>query len=141
MRQNQQQTASITTTAQATISQYSGPIPDAETLAKYQALVPDAPERILKMAELQAEHRRALERKVIFSDARRADWGVLSAFLICFASLAGGVYLVANGHPVAGTIFAGAGLTSIAGTFIYGTKARKEERERREAQNRALIQR
>jgi len=40
---------------------YSGPIPHPNDLARYEEILPGAAERIMKMAELQAEHRRALE--------------------------------------------------------------------------------
>jgi hypothetical protein len=35
--------------------------------------------------------------------------------------------LVVNGHDVAGTIFAGAGLTNLVGAFIYGTRMRQAQ--------------
>lgn len=118
--------------------EFSGPLPAPTILAQYGEVQSDFPERILRMAEKQAEHRQQLERSVINADIRRAYLGVVCAFLITLAVTVAGFYLILTGHSVAGTIFAGLGVVSLAGTFIYGTQSRKEERQRREQQNRIL---
>lgn len=117
---------------------YRGPIPDPETLARYSELIPNAPERILRMAELQAEHRRDLESRVIRSDTFRATLGVWFAFIICMTTVLTGGYIALQGHAIEGTLLAGGGLAGIAGTFIYGTRSRKEERQRKDSANQAL---
>lgn len=132
--------ASITTT-QTTFAQYAGPIPDPENLAKYNEIIPDAANRILKMAESQASHRQDLESYVVKTNARRAYLGVVCAFIICMTTTLCGFYLVLNGFSIAGTVFTGLGLTGLAATFIYGTQSQKEERQRRDAVNQALAQR
>ena len=43
------------------MEQYSGPLPKAEDLAKYEALLPGAADRIFVMAEKQLSHRHDLE--------------------------------------------------------------------------------
>lgn len=48
-------------------STYSGPLPAPEDLKRYDEVVAGAAERILRMAEENAEHRRQMERRVIFS--------------------------------------------------------------------------
>lgn len=126
---------------QTAIAQYSGPIPDAESLAKYGEVIPDAPERILRMAEKQAEHRQFIEKRVIGSDLNRAYLGVACAFVISMTVILTGFYLVLHGQSIPGTIFTGLGLASLAGTFIYGTQSRKEERQRRDEKNLALVSR
>jgi len=49
---------------QASMS-YSGPLPPAEQAAAWDAVVPGAADRILKMAEKQQEHRHELEKTTI----------------------------------------------------------------------------
>lgn len=123
-----------------TVAQFSsGPIPDAQTLAQYGEIIPDAPERILRMAEKQSDHRQHLEKYVIHSDSRRANLGVICAFIITMTVILSGAYIALQGHPITGTIFTGMGLVGLAGTFIYGTQSRKEERLRRDVQNQALV--
>ena len=41
-------------------SVWTSPIPPAHALAEYQALIPDAPERFLRLAEQQSAHRRSM---------------------------------------------------------------------------------
>lgn len=105
---------------------YVGPLPQAEQLAKYGEVLPDAPERIITMAEQEAIHRRSLERWIVKGDVIRSILGVIFAFLLGVGALGFGTYLVINGAPITGTIFAGAGLASLVYAFIYGTRARQK---------------
>jgi uncharacterized membrane protein len=65
-------------TAQATIQAHAGPLPNPETLAQYNDIIPDGADRIMKMAEGQASHRQKLEEYVIKTNSRRAYF--ISAF-------------------------------------------------------------
>ena len=133
--------ATTTTTTQTTFAQHIGPIPSPENLAKYNEIVPDAANRILKMAESQASHRQNLESYVVKTNAQRAYLGVACAFIICMTTTLCGFYLVLKGFSIAGTVFTGLGLSGLAATFIHGTQSQKEERQRRDAANQALAQR
>ena len=42
---------------------YSGPLPPPEDFGAYKAVLSDAPERILAMAEKQIQHRISMEEK------------------------------------------------------------------------------
>lgn len=53
-----------------------GPIPHPRTLAQYQEIIPDAANRIIKMAERQQNHRMSIEKRVIYGDIVRADIGL-----------------------------------------------------------------
>lgn len=92
------------------------------------------------MAEKQSDHRQYLEKRVVDADVRRAYLGVACAFVITMTVIASGFYLVLNGFGIYGTVFTGLGLVSLAGTFIYGTQSRKEERQRRDQRNRELTE-
>ena len=106
-------------------------------LEHYDKVVPGAAERILKMAEQQSEHRRSLEKTVLTTDGRNSTLGVFCALIIAlgFLSLAG--YAIYSNHPWAATVIAGVGISSLVGTFIYGTSSRRHERETRFKDNRA----
>ena len=41
---------------------FAGPLPPPQVLRAYREAIPDAPERILKMAEAQARHRMLMDR-------------------------------------------------------------------------------
>jgi uncharacterized membrane protein len=110
---------------------FSGPLPPPEILARYNDAVPDAAERIIAMAEKQAEHRMGLESRVIDADIRRANAGVVAGFLVALAFLGGSVFLVFTGHTQAGVIVGSLDLVGLVSVFVYGTISRRSEREQR----------
>ena len=94
---NSQANPNTTLTRTQTFTQVTaGPTPDADTLARYGEIIPDAPERILRMAEKQSDHRQYLEKRVIDADVRRAYFGVACAFIITMTVMISGFYLVLN---------------------------------------------
>lgn len=106
------------------ISHHSGPLPDPATFGQYELVLPGVAERIMRMAEDEAKHRRAMERK----GENRANGGVAAAFLIAMGGFAVSAYGFWLGYPVeAATITTGA-IAAITGAFIYGTnvKSKKE---------------
>jgi len=128
--------------ANQTISQYtSGPIPNAEQLDEYNRVLPGAADRILTMAEKQSEHRQIIEKKVIFSGAFRATFGVICAAVLCILFLAGGVWCIINDHDNAGTAIVVTSLVSLVTTFIYGTHSQRNERNQKKEASDKLIKR
>jgi uncharacterized membrane protein len=128
----EQQAGRLFSTLQAEISHtksFSGPLPTPEYLADYEKACPGAAERILAMAERQSLHRQTMESAVITSDSRRADLGVVSALVLCFTSIVGGVVAISLGHDAPGSLISTTGVIGLAGTFIYGTISRKNERK------------
>ena len=122
-----------------TISQFtSGPIPNPELLEKYNEIIPDGADRIMKMAETQSKHRQNLETVVITGGNSRANLGVVFAFVFAMTIALVGGTLIYFDKTIQGMIFAGVGLTGIVYLFIYGTRSQKEERQRRDTQNREL---
>ena len=53
-----------------------------EAFQRYEEILPGAAERILKMAEKQAEHRQRLEEKIVNAEIRDARLGLIFGFLI-----------------------------------------------------------
>jgi uncharacterized membrane protein len=127
--------------AQTTIQAHAGPLPNPETLAQYNSIIPDGAERIMKMAESQALHRQDLEQYMVRTSSRLAYFGVSSAFVISMTAILCGFYLVLSGFQISGTIFTGMGLSGLTATFIYGTQSQREERQRRNAVNQEIAQR
>src|SRR5690606_22269969 len=60
---NIENTTEVKKRAQVQISSFTGPLPPPEILKSYDSIVDGAASRIIKMAEIQADHRRALEWK------------------------------------------------------------------------------
>lgn len=108
---------------------FSGPLPPPEILQKYDEILPGAAERIIKMAEQQAEHRRSLEQQVIKSDIKNSKLGVLCGFFIGMGGIIGGVVVAIYGkQPLFGGILSFASLAVLAGVFVHGTESRRKER-------------
>ena len=75
-----------------------------------------------------------IERTVVVSDARRAYFGLLAGFIISLLVIGGSIYLITTGHDWAGVVLIGINLSGLIGVFVYGSKARRDER-RRNAEN------
>ncbi|MDA8409380.1 MAG: DUF2335 domain-containing protein [Treponema sp.] len=67
---------------------YSGPLPPAAEFERYNAAVPGAAERILAMAEKEAEHRHGAEDLLVQEEVRASKTGQLFAFALGIGSLA-----------------------------------------------------
>jgi len=100
-------------------------------LEHYERTLTGAAERILRLAELQAGHRRHLESMAIESDVRRAARGQKLGFILALAITLGGLALIASGRPAEGlasVIFATASLVAV---FVVSKYADSRARERK----------
>lgn len=110
-------------------TEMSGPLPPPEIIEKYNQICPGAAERIIAMAEKQAQHRQEVESKALEagiadakSDRTQIRRGQYLGFVIAFVGVAGGVYAVVKGAGWAGTAIAGAPLVGLVTALIYGRK-------------------
>lgn len=110
---------------------YSGPVPLPEIIREWEDLLPGSADRLLTMAERQAEHRMSLEKTVIQGDSQRANWGLGLAFVVTLVLISGGLVLIGLGHDVAGASVIGTNAIGLAALFIYGQESRKKERKER----------
>jgi uncharacterized membrane protein len=120
-------------------ARYSGPLPRPEDLKVYNEIIPNAAERILRMAEENAKHRHQLEKfeleteaglakSAIKIESRNSLLGLLFAFIICILAIGGGIYTAIIGAHLAGSFISIAALTSLVGAFIVGSKQRSKEK-------------
>lgn len=107
---------------------FAGPLPHPDILKKYNEVFPSAAERIVAQAEAQTAHRIKIEEKVVQSEIVKSYLGLIFAFVIGVIGVGGGIYLAALGNLAFGGIMSGASIVTLAGSFIYGTKSRKDER-------------
>lgn len=114
---------------QISVERFQGPLPHPAILEKYNQIVPGAAERIIKMAEEQSRHRRAIETKVIGADSWKSVLGIIFAFIIALLGLLIGGYTALKGQPFFGGTVTLATIASVVGTFIYGTQQRKRGKE------------
>lgn len=121
---------------------YSGPIPPPQILAGYAEILPSAPERILAMAEKNAQHIRDMEAKSLDADIagiskkeNEIKRGQLCAFgvVVLFIGLAG--YALKLGHPTTAGIIGTTGVIGIVGLFITGRNKKSPSASPKETLN------
>lgn len=67
---------------------FSGPIPPPSVLKQYEEMQPGSADRILKMAEMQAEHRMELEKKAIGGQVDQSKRGQVFGFILALVCIA-----------------------------------------------------
>ena len=77
---------------------FSGPLPAPEDFMAYKQVLPNAPERIISMAERQLNHRIETETKIVETGISESKHGQYLGALIVMLCLAGSVFLGMNGH-------------------------------------------
>lgn len=109
----------------------TGPLPSAAELEKYEAVLPGAADRIVKMAEGQAGHRAQLETEALRQEGQRSWVGLVSGALLTLGFEALALVAVLVDRPWFAVAFAAFPLPAILGAFVYGTRSRRREREQR----------
>lgn len=112
---------------------FSGPLPHPEHLAAYKEISPDIPERIMRMAENQSEHRRKLESARDESNLKLEARGQVFGFVIAMIAVIGGIYLMANGQSLEGAATAIPPVAGLVGLFIWVRRERKQELKKSKA--------
>jgi uncharacterized membrane protein len=106
---------------------HSGPIPDAETLEKYDSVIPNGADRIMKMAENQSEHRISIEKKVVGSQSMQSIIGQIFGFLTGLFGIGCGTFLAYSGESTVGGVIAGGTVVSLVSVFVLGRKRQKQD--------------
>lgn len=116
---------------------FAGPIPPPEFLAEYDKICPGLGDRLVKMAEDEAAHRRSIETKLtdaqvedLRAGRREARRGQICALITVLAVVGGSVYIAAQGHEIAAGLLGIGGLGGVVATFIYGRDRMREENAR-----------
>ncbi|WP_299429566.1 DUF2335 domain-containing protein [uncultured Maribacter sp.] len=105
---------------------HSGPLPDADTLIKYNSVIPNGADRIMKMAETQQTHRVSIESKVITSQSNQSKLGQIFGLIIGLVGIGCGTFLAATGEPTVGGIIAGATVVSLVSVFVIGKSTQRK---------------
>lgn len=110
---------------------FSGPLPPPEVLKGYDDACPGAAERILAMAEKQADHRRSMESRNQTQGGRREWLGMVLGFVVAMNAIGGGVYLIRHGSQVEGLTSIIVALGGLVGVFIYARHVKVKELARK----------
>lgn len=101
---------------------YSGMLPRANDLEKYNKIIENGANRIMHMAENQQIHRHSLEDKNVSHSIIQSYFGLVIGFLVTISFLIASVYLVINNHETAGTIIGTVDLVGLVSVFVIGVK-------------------
>ena len=106
---------------------FVGPLPHPEHLSEYERIAPGTAERIIRMAEDQAAHRRTLESKVVDSNVRLEARGQILAFAIAMTALIGGIGLMAFDKSVSGAATSITAIATLAGIFVWSKRQKRKD--------------
>lgn len=101
---------------------FSGPIPHPELLQKYDEVKEGFAERIVKMAEIQLQHRVRCEEKIVDESIAESKRAQNYAFYLSILFLVAAVLLGFYGHDWLAGCFGGGTLISLVAAFIAGKK-------------------
>ena len=110
---------------------FAGPLPPANELARYDAVLPGLADRIVKMAEANATHRQALERSVVEGNVVAQLRGQILAFTLALVVAGIGGFLVFSDKATLGLWLILGDLLSLAAVFVTGKVLQWREREAR----------
>lgn len=115
-------------------SYYSGPIPTPRMIQAWEEVLPGSADRILKLAEDEATHRREQERTALSYDKgdrdethRQRRFGQRSAVFLCVLAFIYSAWAMTVGHHVSGVAALIVALTPVIGFFIKGAVTKDEE--------------
>lgn len=105
---------------------YSGPIPPASELAKYNEIIPNGAERIMQMAERTQAHQHLMEVTALGAHKSESGRGQIFALFIAIASLLVSAYAMFLGLEGAAMIIGGTTVVGLVAAFITGKTAKKD---------------
>ena len=101
----------------ARVSQtYEGPLPAPSDFAAYKETLPNAPERILTMAETEQQYRHKINNKVVNFGLIESICGMAASFILALIFLGAAIYLALQGKTSVAIVLIGA-ITGLAVIF------------------------
>lgn len=105
----------------------SGPLPPPQVLQQYGEVLPDAPERIVTMAENEQKHRHQVESNALQGQIALDRRGQRFGLTIGLSALGVALFLGLNDQELAASIIGGIDLVALVGVFVYGRISRGEK--------------
>lgn len=111
------------------MTSWQGPLPPASELEHYNRVCPGGAERIIAMAERQAEHRMQLENHVAREQMRQSGRGQIFALVIGLTGVLAAAFVGALGHTAVAIAIATGSLGTLAVTFLVGKRQERQSRQ------------
>lgn len=109
-------------TIQFGVQHYSGPIPPATELERYERVHPGLADRIVQMAEREQAHRHSFDAETMRRDFDEGRLGQIFALLIGLTAILVGGVCALNGANWTGSIIGGGGVIGLVSVFVYGRR-------------------
>lgn len=119
---DQQEPVAALVMSQGTVEIRGGPLPEPSVLSEYDQVLPGLADRIVNMAESEATHRQRMQSRLLELSSRRSFAGLIAGFIIALSSLAVAVWIINNGHYIAGTVLVSCDIVALTTIFVLGTK-------------------
>jgi len=116
----------IQTQTKVVAASFEGPIPPPNILEGYKQIDPTFPERIMRMAEEQASHRRELEKQAIGAQLHQSARGQTYGLIIGALAIIGAVILGCYGQPWVATVLGGGSLAALVSAFLLGRQRQQK---------------
>src|SRR5690606_2201290 len=107
---------------------YQAPIPPASEFGRYEAVLAGAADRILGMAERQAEHRQRLETYAVQGDFWKEIMGTVLAYIAFAAAMFAGTWLLAQDKSPEGLTALVTAVAIAFGPKVYRTLTDKRQK-------------
>jgi uncharacterized membrane protein len=107
---------------QITTMEYSGPLPPAAEMGRFEEILPGAAERILAMAESSQKHTQEMEYDALHSLRKEVRRGQYLGILVTMSAFFTSGYMASIGQPEVAGIIGGTTVVSIAVAFVLGRK-------------------
>lgn len=114
------QPSATITSVQLHASQFSGPIPSPELLARYNQVLPGSADRIITMAERDSLHIQNMEYTKLTAEYSERRLGQFLGMAIGVCGLTASVACAWLGQPVPASVIGGATLVSLVSVFVAG---------------------
>lgn len=108
-------------------SSHSGPIPSPEAFERYGNVLPSAPDRILRMAEKQLDHRIDVEKLAVRRQLNQSGSGQILAFFIAVGCISASTWAAMHDHDTFAGILGGATVVGLVTVFIAGRNSQKKQ--------------
>ena len=123
---------------QRLLRSHQGPLPSPEAFASYEQTVPGAGDRILRLAEEEATHRRSqeivegehsrhLEDFDVRQAAKRQDWGLIFGGVMGTVITGAAIVIALLGNTVAAATIITTTVVSVTGIYVLGSRWRRQD--------------
>jgi uncharacterized membrane protein len=108
---------------------FQGPLPPPELLIKYNDAFAGCAERIVKMAEDQAQHRQAIETRALGAKIANERLGQWMGYSLALVAVGSSIWLMSIDRFGSGATLFGSTLVSLVGLFLYGRVQQRRQLE------------